>query len=281
MDGNPKGDHKVAREAEEGLKKRGLSRRGVLNVIKHIGAGIGVSAVIVGRDVIVAFAQQISGVLGSPSATTTISPGTHPPPPPPEFGGEIKELYKDLTPWWPPRVVPPTGSTQYSTHHDRRSRLWRQRHVRRRHTDAGARPDRGRGAALHGVQLDFALLANAGGVVLPVATITRWASASSAESSTGRIPRRTNSHPSARRTRRSARFAATKRLRHFMVRQEPQYAGLHSTAPPVHSTNGHQAWGSSISTASWRRDRSVDAVSVPRSHPNISLDRKSRLQPHH
>ena len=108
MDGNPKDDHKVAREAEEGLKKRGLSRRGVLNIVKHIGVGIG-AAVIVGRDAIVAFAQQVTGVLGSPSATTTIS-GNQLPPPPPEFGGVIKESAKDSKPWWAPRVVPPAGA---------------------------------------------------------------------------------------------------------------------------------------------------------------------------
>jgi Sulfatase len=108
MDENPKGDQQVAREAKGELKKRGLSRRGVLNVIKHIGVGIG-AAVIVGRDAIVAFAQQVTGVLGSPGATTTI-PGNQLPPPPPEFGGVIKESYKDSTPWWPPRVVPPKGA---------------------------------------------------------------------------------------------------------------------------------------------------------------------------
>src|SRR5271156_5874833 len=63
----------------------------------------------VGRDAIVAFAQQVTGVLGSPSATTTI-PGNQLPPPPPEFGGVIKESAKDSKPWWAPRVVPPAGA---------------------------------------------------------------------------------------------------------------------------------------------------------------------------
>src|SRR3984893_9743831 len=53
-----------------------------------------------------ASAQQVTGVLGSPSATTTIN-GRQLPPPPPKFGGVIKESYKDSKPWWPPRVVPP------------------------------------------------------------------------------------------------------------------------------------------------------------------------------
>jgi arylsulfatase len=56
-----------------------------------------------------AAAQQITGVLGSPSTTTTI-PGNQLPPPPPKFGGVIEESYKDSKPWWPPRIVPPKGA---------------------------------------------------------------------------------------------------------------------------------------------------------------------------
>ena len=56
-----------------------------------------------------AFAQQVTGVPGSPSATTTID-GNQLPPPPPKFGGVIKESAKDSKPWWPPRVVPPKGA---------------------------------------------------------------------------------------------------------------------------------------------------------------------------
>ncbi len=54
-------------------------------------------------------AQQVTGVLGSPSATTTID-GNQLPPPPPKFGGVIRESYKDSKPWWPPRVVPKKGA---------------------------------------------------------------------------------------------------------------------------------------------------------------------------
>ncbi len=53
--------------------------------------------------------QQVTGVLGSPSATTTID-GKQIPPPPLQFGGVIKESAKDSTPWWPPRVAPPKGA---------------------------------------------------------------------------------------------------------------------------------------------------------------------------
>jgi arylsulfatase A-like enzyme len=56
-----------------------------------------------------ASAQQITGALGSPSATTTID-GKQLPPLPPKFGGMIHERAKDSTPWWAPRVVPPNGA---------------------------------------------------------------------------------------------------------------------------------------------------------------------------
>jgi len=67
-----------------------------LLVIFEISAGTGVS-------------QQVNGVLGSPSATTTIE-GKQIPPPPPSFGGVIKEAATESKPWWPPRIVPPKGA---------------------------------------------------------------------------------------------------------------------------------------------------------------------------
>ena len=54
-------------------------------------------------------AQQVTGVLGSPSATTTID-GKQLPQPDPKFGGVIKEKASESTPWWAPRVVPPKGA---------------------------------------------------------------------------------------------------------------------------------------------------------------------------
>jgi arylsulfatase A-like enzyme len=56
-----------------------------------------------------ASAQVVTGTLGQADATTTLN-GKQLPPPPPKFGGVIKESYKDSTPWWPPRVVPPKGA---------------------------------------------------------------------------------------------------------------------------------------------------------------------------
>ena len=54
-------------------------------------------------------AQQVTGELGSPSATTSIS-GKQLPPPDPKFGGVIKEKASESKAWWPPRVVPPKGA---------------------------------------------------------------------------------------------------------------------------------------------------------------------------
>jgi arylsulfatase A-like enzyme len=56
-----------------------------------------------------ALAQQVTGVPGSPGATTTID-GKQLPPPPPNFGGVINEKASESTPWWAPRVVPPKGA---------------------------------------------------------------------------------------------------------------------------------------------------------------------------
>src|SRR5258707_15606990 len=52
---------------------------------------------------------QTTGVIGSPSATTTID-GKQLPPPDPKFGGVIREKASESTPWWAPRVVPPRGA---------------------------------------------------------------------------------------------------------------------------------------------------------------------------
>ena len=54
-------------------------------------------------------AQQVTGELGSPSATTTIS-GKQLPPPDPEFGGVIKDDALSSKYWWAPRVVPPKSA---------------------------------------------------------------------------------------------------------------------------------------------------------------------------
>jgi arylsulfatase A-like enzyme len=56
-----------------------------------------------------AYAQQITGTPGSPSATTTIQ-GNQLPAPEPKFGGTIKENATESKPWWPPTIVPGKGA---------------------------------------------------------------------------------------------------------------------------------------------------------------------------
>jgi len=56
-----------------------------------------------------ATAQTITGVPGSPSATTTIR-GEQIPAPPPKFGGKIERNAAQSKPYWPARIAPPKGA---------------------------------------------------------------------------------------------------------------------------------------------------------------------------
>ena len=56
-----------------------------------------------------ASADDVTGTLGAPNATTTIS-GKQLPPPDPKFGGVIEQKASDSKSWWPPRIVPPKGA---------------------------------------------------------------------------------------------------------------------------------------------------------------------------
>ena len=47
--------------------------------------------------------------LGSPDFTESLDSKVLPPLPP-KFGGEIKDIYSQSKPWWPPTIVPPKGA---------------------------------------------------------------------------------------------------------------------------------------------------------------------------
>ena len=79
-----------------------------MNAIKHVVA-VALCAVAFALPPSSCLAQQVTGQLGSPNATTTI-PGNQLPPPDPKFGGVIKEKASESTAWWPPRIVPPKGA---------------------------------------------------------------------------------------------------------------------------------------------------------------------------
>ncbi|WP_051420127.1 arylsulfatase [Rhizobium sp. IBUN] len=58
---------------------------------------------------VLAPAQEVTGTLGAPNATTTID-GRYLPNPPAPFGGEIGLSAKDSKPYWQPNIVPPKGA---------------------------------------------------------------------------------------------------------------------------------------------------------------------------
>ena len=74
-----------------------------------IGRSMVVGAGLLALGCVSALAQQVTGVPGSPGATTTID-GKQLPPPDPKFGGVIREKASKSQPWWPPRIVPPKGA---------------------------------------------------------------------------------------------------------------------------------------------------------------------------
>jgi arylsulfatase len=55
------------------------------------------------------FTQKGPPKLGSPDFTEALASNVLPPLPP-KFGGEIKDIYTESKPWWPPTIVPPKGA---------------------------------------------------------------------------------------------------------------------------------------------------------------------------
>ena len=166
-------------------------------------------------------AQQVTGTLGSPSATSTVS-NRQLPAPDPKFGGVIKNDALQSKSWWAPRVVPPTGRAERAADHHRRCRLRRAQHLRRRDPDAGDGPHRERGSALQPDVLHGAVLADARRAdhraQPPLGRLRRGLGA------VDRLPRLQQHHRQGQGDDRP--HAARQRLRHLVVRQEPQHAGL-------------------------------------------------------
>ena len=80
-------------------------------VLRKTRAGVGLllGCVLALLAAVTADAQPITGVPGSPSATTTID-GKYLPSPPPRFGGTINLEAGQSKPYWAPKVVPPKGA---------------------------------------------------------------------------------------------------------------------------------------------------------------------------
>ncbi len=84
-----------------GMKEQGKRIRSLLGAI--------IAAAPLMASIAQAAEVEVTGKLGSPSATTTI-PGNQLPAPAPEFGGVIKDDALESTEWWPPRIVPPKNA---------------------------------------------------------------------------------------------------------------------------------------------------------------------------
>ena len=120
---------------------------------------IAITAFLGGGD---ATAQQITGVPGSPEATTTID-GRYLPPPPQPFKGEINLNAAQSTPYWPARVVPPKGAPNILLIMTDDVGFGAPSDIRRRHPDADLGSHRRRGAALYEFPFDGLVLADARG----------------------------------------------------------------------------------------------------------------------
>ena len=82
-----------------------MGTRGLIQAGLKLGSSLAVMAMLATS----ANAQVVTGVLGSPSATTTVS-NKQLPVPNPQFGGVIKDGALQSKAWWAPRVVPPKGA---------------------------------------------------------------------------------------------------------------------------------------------------------------------------
>jgi hypothetical protein len=221
-----------------------------------------------------AMGQQITGTPGSPSATTTIN-GKQLPPPPAKFGGVIKASYKNSTPWWPPRVVPPKGAPN----------------ILLIMTD-----DQG-----YGVSGTF-------GGVIPTPALDRIAAAglrytefnstalcspTRAALITGRnhhsvgfgvITEISTGFPGydsiiGPQNATIGRILADHGYCHVVVRQRPQHAPGRPVGPLRSMAVGDGL--PVLLRLPGRRDRPMDALPVSRSHPGLSVDRQAGLQPHY
>ena len=133
------------------------------------------SAALLALSCVSAWAQQVTGVPGSPDATTTIS-GKQLPPPDPKFGGVIKEKASESKAWWPPRVVPPKGAPNVLLIMTDDAGFRRTEHLRRRHPDPGHGSHRRRAGCATRISTPRRSARRRGRRSSPDATITRWAS---------------------------------------------------------------------------------------------------------
>ena len=166
-------------------------------------------------------AQQIYGVPGSPSATTTIEGDQLP-----GAAAEVRRQDRTHDEGFEALLAgtrrAAEGCAQRAADHDRRFGLRRPQHLRRRHSDTGARPHRSERPALHELPFDGAVLADAG------------RADHRPQPSLGRLRRDLRAGDGLSRLRQlhhqgqgdDRQDPEGERLPHVVVRQEPQHAGF-------------------------------------------------------
>ena len=216
-------------------------------------------------------AQKASSPSGSPGATTTID-GKQLPPPDPKFGGVIKENAAQSKAWWAPRVVPPKKAPNVLL-------------IMTDDVGFGAPSTFGgviptptldriakAGLAVHQLPFHRALLADAGRAdhrpQPPLGRLRRDLGA------IHRLPRLQQHHPEGQGHDRHD--PAGQRLRHVLVRQEPQHADVRGqpgrAVRPVADRHGVRV----LLRVRRRRHEPVGAEPVPQHHAHLPLRRQAR-----
>ncbi len=223
-----------------------------------------------------ASAQQTTGAPCSANATTTVDP-KYVPPAAIELRRHDQHERQDFKALLAGAHRAAEGCSERSADHDRRSGLRHLEHLRRRHSNADAGSDCKGRSSIHAVPLHVTVLPSRA-ALLTGRNHHSVGFGVIAEQATGfpgydaDIGLNNASH---------RRNPEGKRIRHVLVRQEPQHAGLPvqhvGTVRSVAERNGVRVL---LRLHGWRV-RPVEAVAVPGSHPDFSVDRAPRLQPHH
>jgi hypothetical protein len=219
-------------------------------------------------------AQQVTGVLGSPSATASIS-GKQLPAPDPKFAGVIQDDALQSKPWWAPRIVPPKGAPNVLLIITDDAGFGVPEHLWRRHPDAGDGPHRQRRTALQPHVLDGVVLANARRAdhraQPPLGRLRRDLRA------VDRLPWLQQHHRQGQGDDRP--HPARQRLRHLVVRQEPQHAGVRRqpgrAIRPMAQRHGLRVF----LRFRRRRRQPVAAEPVPQHDADLSFRGQTGLEP--
>ena len=211
-----------------------------------------------------------------PSATTTID-GKQLPAPDPKFGGVIKDDALQSKPWWAPRIVPPKDAPNVLLIITDDSGLRRAEHLRRRHPDAHDGSPREERPALQQHPLHRALLADARRAHhRPQPSLGRLRRDLRA---VHRLPRLQQHHRRGQGDHRP--HPQGQRLRHLVVRQGSQHAGLRGqpgrAVRPMADRHGLRVF----LRLRRRRREPVAAEPLPQHHPDLSLRGQAGLEPRH